>query len=184
MQAIVQDAPPDLRWNISLDKFEEVLVSKRESAPGPDSLLCSFFRSACGIGARFLFVANQACLQGAALPIGFCASRIVFIPKSSETDAHGHIIRSPEALRPLTLCTCDCEIITAAMCCGLRRYSIECVRPSQRCVTQRIVTENIFEIETAAIAHRTRYSEDPGVLVTKFSCAYTPAWTTDGSFWY
>ena len=32
--------------------------------------------------------------------------------------------------------------------------------------------DNIFEIETAAIALRTCYSQEPGILLTDFSCAY------------
>ena len=40
----------------------------------------------------------------------------------------------------LTLCNCDCKILTAAMCSGSRRYSIECNHPSQRCVSQRVMT--------------------------------------------
>ena len=34
------------------------------------------------------------------------------------------------------------------------------------------MTENSFEIETAAVALRTRYFEDSGILLTDFSCAY------------
>ena len=34
------------------------------------------------------------------------------------------------------------------------------------------MTDNIFETETAAITLRTHYSEDPGILLTDFSCAY------------
>ena len=94
MLALLQHAPPDLRWNIGLDEFNEILASKRESAPGPDGLPFFLYRSAGGIGVRFLFAADQACLQGAALPVGFGASRTV-CSKSFETDAHGHIIRSP-----------------------------------------------------------------------------------------
>ena len=96
----------------------------------------------------------------------------MFIPKSAEVDAQGLIIRPPEALRHLTSCNCDRKVITAAMCSGLRRYSIECTHSSQRCVTQRIMTDNIFEIETAAVALRTRYTEDPGTILSDFSCAY------------
>ena len=33
------------------------------------------------------------------------------------------------------------------------------------------MTDNICEIETAAVALRTRYSGDPGILLTDFSCA-------------
>ena len=169
--AFVQPAPPDLRWNIRLDEFEELLASKRESASGPDGLPNSVNRSGGGIGAKILFAAYQACLQGAALPAGFGVSRTVYISKSTEVDAQGRI-RSPETLRLLTSCNCDRKVITAAMCFGLRRYSIECIHNSQRCVTQRIMTDNIFEIETAAVALRARYSDDPGILLTDFSCAY------------
>ena len=112
------------------------------------------------------------CLQGAALPTGFGGSRTVFIPRYTDVDAEGIIIRSLEALRPLTQCNCDCKVIIAGMCHGLRRHYIECIHPSQRCVTQRITTDNIFEIETAAFALRTRYSEDPWILLTDFSYAY------------
>ena len=46
------------------------------------------------------------------------------------------------------------------------------MHPPQRCVNQRIMTDNIFEIETAAIALQTCYPEDPGILLADFSCAY------------
>ena len=39
----------------------------------------------------------------------------------------GHIFRAPETLRSLTRCNCVCKVITAAMCFGLRRNSIECM---------------------------------------------------------
>ena len=118
--------------------------------------------------AKFQFAAYEAILRIAALSTSFGASRTVFISKPTEVDAQGLTISSPEALRPLTLCNCDCKVITAAICSGLRRYSIECDHPSQRCVTQCIVADNIFEIETAAVALRTGYSEDPGICLTDF----------------
>ena len=151
MLALVQPSPLDVRWNIELDELQELLVSKRKSAPGPDGLPYSVYRSAGGIGAQFLFAAYQVCLQGAALPAGFGASRTVFILMSTEVDSWGLIIRSPETLPPLNLCNCDFKVIAVAKCFGLRRYSIECIHPSQRGVTQRIMTDNIFEIETAAV---------------------------------
>ena len=53
MLALVQHALPDLRWNMGLDEFEEILASKRESAPGPDGLPKSLYRSAGGVGPDF-----------------------------------------------------------------------------------------------------------------------------------
>ena len=49
----------------------------------------------------------------------------------------GHIFRAPETLRSLTLCNCDCKVITAAMCFGLRRYSIECMVRCNSIIAQR-----------------------------------------------
>ena len=58
-------------------------------------------------------------IKGGPVPAQFAASRTVFIPKSSDVDNNGRIVRSPEALRPLTLCNCDCKILTTATCRGL-----------------------------------------------------------------
>ena len=77
----------------------------------------------------------------------------VFIPKSSDVDHNGRIVRSPEALRPLTLCNCDCKILTTAICRGIHWYTMRCTHPSQRCISARQLTDNIFDIETAALAH-------------------------------
>ena len=79
---------------------------------------------------------------------GFGTSRRVFSPKTVKVNAQGLLIRSQESLRRLTRCNSDRRILSAAMCSGLRGFSVECIHPSQRCVTQRIRTDNIFEIET------------------------------------
>ena len=138
------------------------------------------YRSAGGIGAKSLFAANEPTLRGTAPPAGFGASRTVFTPKDSDANAQSLLIRMPEALRPLTLCNCDCKVITSALCVGLRKHSNGCVHPSQRCVAQRMMTGNVFEMETAAIALRTCYSEDPEFF-SLTSRVLSPVWTTDGS---
>ena len=42
--------------------------------------------------------------------------------------------KSPDALRPLTLCNCDCKTITTAICFGVHRYSVRCIHATQRYV--------------------------------------------------
>ena len=120
------------------------------------------YRSAGGIGAKSLFAANEPILRETAPPPGFGASRTVFTPKNSDANAQGLLIRTPEALRPLTLCNCDCEVITSALCAGQRKYSIGCVHPSQWCVAQRITlrTLGFFSLTSRVLS---------------------PVWTTDGS---
>ena len=111
-------------------------------------------------------------LEGNTIPDCFAESRTVFIPKTSGTDDLGRIIRSPDALRPLTLCNCDCKLLTSAICRGLHWYTMRCIHPSQRCISSRQMTDNIFEIETTALADVGCAPQDSGVLLTDSAAAY------------
>ena len=102
----------------------------------------------------------------------YAASRTVFIPKSSDVDNNGLIVRSLEALRPLTLCNCDCKILPAAICRGLQWYTMRCIHSSQRCISSRQMTDNIFEIETTALAYVACAPCESGILLTDFAAAY------------
>ena len=96
----------------------------------------------------------------------------MFIPKTSEIDNNGRIVRTPEALRPLTLCNCDCKILTMAICRGLHWYTMRCIHPSQRCISSRQKADKIFEIGTAALAHVACAPSESGILLTDFAAAY------------
>ena len=87
-------------------------------------------------------------------------------------DNDGRIVRSPEALRPLTLCSCDCKILTSAICRGLRWYSMRCIHPSQRCISSRQMTDNIFDFETTALAHVACAPQESCVGLTDFAASY------------
>ena len=96
----VQKAPDDIRWEIDRNEFDELLATKKESAPGPDGIPFRVYRCAGGLGSQFLcnaFKQFRRCLPRAGL---------FSFPKSSDVDNNGRIVRSPEALRPLTLCNC------------------------------------------------------------------------------
>ena len=68
-----------------------------------------------------------------------------FIPRTSDIDDIGRIIRSPDAICPLILCNCDCKRFTSAMR-GIHNTS-------QRFISSRQMTDNMFEIESTALAH-------------------------------
>ena len=141
---------------------------QKESAPGPDGIPYSFYRCAGGLGSQFLYNAYKHVLEGGAIPAFFPESRTVFLRKSSDVDNNGRIVRSPEALRPLTLCKCDCKILTTAICRFLQWYTMRCIHPSQRCISSRQMTDNIFEIETAALAHVACAPRESGILIDRF----------------
>ena len=86
--------------------------------------------------------AYQAVLEGRNILDCFAESRTVLIPKTFDTDDLGRIIRSPDALRPLTLCNCDCKLLTSAVCRGLHWYTMQCLHLSQWCISTRQMTDN------------------------------------------
>ena len=94
---IVQPAPRELIWSIGLDEFEELLASKRDSAPDPDGLPNRVCRCAGGSGPRCRVRLSHTAL----VP----AERSFFFPKTRNTNDRGLVIRS---LRRLTLRICDC----------------------------------------------------------------------------
>ena len=96
----------------------------------------------------------------------------MFLPKCSDADSNGRIVKSPGALRPLTLCNCDCKILTTAICRGLHWYTMRCFHTSQRRISARQMTDNIFEIETAALDHVACAPRESGILLTDFAAAY------------
>ena len=104
-------------------EFDELIAMKKDSALGPDGIPCGAYRCAESLGSKFLFNAYRAFLEGGAVRDCFAESRIVFIPKTSDIDDNGRILRSPDAIRPLTECTCDCKLLTSAICRGLHWYS-------------------------------------------------------------
>ena len=105
-------------------------------------------------------------------PDCFAENGTVLGIKTSDTDDHGRVIRSPDAHLPLTLCNCDCKLLTSAICRGLHWYTMQCIHPSQRCISSRQMTDNIFETETTALAHVACAPHDSGVVLTNFAAAY------------
>ena len=95
---------------------EFVMATKKESAPGSDGIPDSFYICAGGLGSQFPHKAYKYVLEGGAIPALFAACRTVLIPKSSDVDDSGFIVRSPEALRRLTFGECECKILTTAIC--------------------------------------------------------------------
>ena len=84
-------------------------------------------------------------LEGGPVPAKFAASRTVFIPMFSDANNNGRIVRSLEAPRPLTLCNFDCKILPRQW------QTMRCIHPSQRWISSRQMTDNIFEVEATRI---------------------------------
>ena len=111
----VQQAPDDNCRTIDQAEFDDLLALKKDSSPGPDGIPYGAYRCTGGLGSQFLFNAYRACVEGVAIPDCCAESRTVFVTKISDIDDNGRIIRSPDALRRLTLCNCDCKLLSSAI---------------------------------------------------------------------
>ena len=120
----VQKAPDDIRCSIDRNEFDELMATKKNSLQVLTGFSYSLYKCARGLGSQFLFKAYKHVLEGGAVPALFAESSTVFIRKSFDVDNNGRIVRSLGALRPLTLCKCDCEILTTAICRGLHWYTM------------------------------------------------------------
>ena len=99
----LQKAPDDIRWTTDKTEFDDLLALKKYSAPNPDGIPSGAYKCAGSLGSQFLFNAYRAPLEGGTVPDYFIESRTVFIPKTSDLDDNGEIIRSPDALRLVTI---------------------------------------------------------------------------------
>ena len=64
MLLFVVPALREMNWAIEFSALEEMLASKRESAPGPDWFPYSVYRSAGGVGAKFPCATTKRCSWG------------------------------------------------------------------------------------------------------------------------
>ena len=111
------------------------------------------------------------CLSGSYPSTGFAQSTMVFIPLTDTVHEQVRIVRSPNAPRQVTLCSCDCKALTTATYFRLRQFSLKCTHPSQGCVTQHHATYNVFQSETAVVAHRACMTRRrSGILPQDFAC--------------
>ena len=71
----VQKAPHDIRWVIDKNEFDELIATKKESAPGPDGIPYSLHGCAGELGSQVLFNAYKHVLEGGTIPALFAESR-------------------------------------------------------------------------------------------------------------
>ena len=150
----LQQAPDDISWTIDQAQFDDLLALKKDSASWPwrNSLRCLHVCWWSGFEVPLFMLT---------IPDYFADSRTVSIPKTSDIDERGRRIRPLDTLRTLTLCNCDCKLLTSAICQGLHWYTMRCVHSSQRRISSKQMTDNIF-----ALAHVPCARQESGIFLT------------------
>ena len=151
------------RWEIDRNEFDELMATKKESAPSPDGIPKSLYR--CGEEAYSLrrnqFVFWRVILSLRCLPL-FAQNRTV-----TDVDNNGKIVGSFEAPRPLTLRKCDRKKFTTIIYRNLQRHTMRNIHLSQRCISVRQMTDNTFE--NIALAHVACAPRESDILLTDFA---------------
>ena len=112
-------------------------------------------------------------LEGGTVPEHFAESRTVFIPKTSDIDDNGRIFSSPEALRPFDAVQLRLQASRYSYLSRPPRVNHEMHTSLAEMLSSRQTTDNIFEIETTALAHVVCAPQESGILLTDFVAAYS-----------
>ena len=112
----VQKAPDDVRWEIDRNELNELLATKKESAPGPYGIPYSLYRCAGRLGSFLKEKAYQQKLAGGLVPSQFAASWTVLHSQIAgrrcifqvETTALAHVACSPQEIGYFTDGLCHC----------------------------------------------------------------------------
>ena len=123
-----------------------------------------------GRGRRGIFSSTQpiCVLEGDTIPALFAA---ICTKQNCHRRRQQWKVAGPfEAPRPLTLCKCDCKKFITAICRGLHRHTMRNIHRSQRCISARQMTDNIFE--NIAIAHVACAPRESDILLTDFAAAH------------
>ena len=110
------------------------------------------YRCAGGLGSKFLFNAYKAVLEGSAIPDCFAESRTVFIPETSDIDDLRAIVIANSLLLLFV------EAFIGTLC--------DAFTPHRDASHLGKMPDNIFEIETSALAHVACAPHESGVFST------------------
>ena len=90
---VAQKALDDIRWEIDRDEFDELMASKKgiRSRSRWDSM--QSLQVCWRVGFSFFYNAYKYRVEGGPVPTQFAASRTVFIPKTSDIDNNGFVVR-------------------------------------------------------------------------------------------
>ena len=109
-------APDDINWTNDQAEFHDLLALKKKLARGPDGIPYGVTDVLVALDSNSSFVLFKPYWREVVFLIILMKVGLSLIPKTPDTDDLGRIIRSPDALRPLTWCNCDCKLHTSPLC--------------------------------------------------------------------
>ena len=111
---------PKTRWTLTEDEFRKMLSQCKDSAPGPDGIVYSCWRSGPPWVAASLYTCFCSWLDGAPLPYDFNFSFLALLPKVDKG------VVSAGETRPLSLGNTDSKLFAGGLQCmiapGLPRF--------------------------------------------------------------
>ena len=171
----VQRVREDLQWTLNKEDYDALYWPQRSQ-----HLLPTAYNTACIAAQRELVpncslrmdnTSQGAVLHRTSLPW----QNTVFTPKSDATDEWGRIVRSPVALRPLTLCNYDCKVLTTDLCFAFLALALlRLLHPPRPAMRHRQADggEHLPNRDHRLSCYRNGMPKGCGILLTDFACAY------------
>ena len=170
--SFVQKCPDDIPWDLTREEFDERVGRAKFSSPGPDGICYLAWARAGSTARSVLWELYERWRDTGTLPQGFNHGFLALLPKGQEM-AETPGMRSPDAIRPLTLSNTDSKILAGALNKGLSAVATRCVHPDQNgFVKGRSIIDNIVHIEGAIQRHLLIEGNEPGTVMFDFKQAF------------
>jgi hypothetical protein len=138
---------------LSFEQFSLIIAKLKYSAPGPDGIPYTCWRSAGATGAKILYDIYLSMLDGQDPPPSFLDSSLIFIHKDLAEGESESISRKASETRPLSLGNTDGKIVASALNVPLARACAAQVSQMQHgFVKGRQLTDSVWSLEQSMIS--------------------------------
>ncbi len=149
------------------------MAQPRDSAPGPDGIPYSAWRTAGPAFYDIMFSAFSSFISGACLPEGFNACNLAFIPKGDDPHDDRLVARTPATTRPISLSNTDNKFFALAINRPLAEAARVTVHPRQRGFVQgRSLVDNVLEVEGYGQSYTIAEGDNPAILLFDLMAAF------------
>lgn len=104
---------PKIHWHLTLQQFHDIIMTRKDSACGPDGVPYSAYKAAGQVVWCILYRCYCDWIQGRPLPSHFNDSWLWLLPKGNDSSIPG--ARHPKNTRPLSGTDCSAKLLPTAL---------------------------------------------------------------------
>ena len=149
------------------------MAQPRDSAPGPDGIPYSAWRTPGPAFYDITFSAFNSFISAASLPDGSNACNLALIPTGADPHDDRLVARTPATTRPISLTNTGNKFFALAINQHLAEAARVTVHPRQRGFVQgRSLVDNVLEVEGYGQSYTIAEGDNPAILLFDLMAAF------------